>query len=137
MANIDVKFNPSIFRKDWPMVMATGRAGAKLLPVRVRYNSDGYPAGQVVARNSTDGLYQKYNDAGASGINTAVAVLFEGLEADADFDSTASSGSAMATGIFGGCMLYYDKLTGLDANALVDLGARQVIDASGIRLLDF
>lgn len=136
MAEIGASFNGSVFHKDFPMVIATNRASAILLPVRLRYDSAGYEAGVTLARNTTDGWFQKYDDGGSSGINTARCFLFE-AHPTADFDAATTAGSTMGVGIFGGCVLYYDKLTGLDAAGIVDLGAKQFIDATGVNLLRF
>lgn len=136
MSSIDVKFSGEIFRKDFPLVIASNRASAILRPVRLRYNSGGYLAGTVISRNTTDGFYDKYVDGAASGLGTANAILFEAHPVE-DFDSTASTGSTIATGIFGGCVVYQDNLTGYDAAAGVDLNAKAFIDASGVNLLRF
>ena len=123
MGSLDVKFKGSIFHKDFPMVIATNRASAVLLPVRLRYQANGYVAGTLLARNTTDGWFQAYNDGGSSGINTASCVLFESI-APEDFDGANATGSTTAVGIFGGCTLYQNKLVGYDANGLTDLGGR-------------
>lgn len=136
MGRIGADFNGSIFAKDFPIIIATNRASAILNPVRLRYNADGYAAGTVLARNTTDGLFQAYDDGASSGLNTASCVLFEPHGAE-DFDSTASTGSCMAVGIFGGCTLFEAKLVGLDANAKTDLGAKSIIDATGVTTLKF
>lgn len=134
MASLDVKFSGQIFRKDFPMVIATNRQSAVLLPVRLQYKVGGYVAGTVLARDPADALFKPYDDAGASGVAVASCVLFEGI-AEGDFDVAAASGSTTAVGIFGGCTLYKDKLVGYDAAAGVDLGAKEIIDASGVALL--
>lgn len=136
MGLVDVKFDGSIFRKDHPIIIATNRNSALLLPVRLRYNSSGYAAGVLISRNTTDGFYDKYVDGAASGLGTANAILFEdhGVE---DFDSTASTGSTAAAAIFGGCTVFKDKLTGYDAAALVDLKGREITDATGTNLVVF
>lgn len=133
---MDANFNGQIFRKDFPMVIATNRAQAILLAVRLRYDADGYVAGQTLARNTTDGRFQKYVDGAASGTGTAACVLFESVEAE-KFDGTTTQGSTTAVGIFGGCTLYKDKLIGWDAAAATDLGAKDIIDASGVTLVKF
>lgn len=136
MGKTDLNFSPEIFRKDHPMVIATNRSSAILLPVRLRYDSDGYLAGQVLARNTTDGRFQKYDTGGSSGIDTAACVLFESVGAQ-DFDGTGATGSTTAVGIFGGCTLFEGKLIDLDSDAKTDLGAKTIIDASGVSLLKF
>lgn len=136
MASIDVKFNGSIFRFDQPLVIAMNRSSAILLGIRLRYQSNGYLAGTVLARNTTDGWYQAYNDAGSSGIDTAACILFEGHAAE-DFDGTAATSSTAAVGIFGGCAVYKSRLTGYDANALTDLKGRIIIGGNSEELIVF
>lgn len=136
MGKIGADFNANVFSKDYPIVIATNRSSAILNPVRLRYQADGYAAGTVLARNTTDGLFQAYDDAGSSGTNTAACVLFEPHDVG-DFDGTGATGSTMAVGIFGGCTLFEAKLVGLDAAAKTDLGARSIIDATGVTTLKF
>lgn len=136
MASIDVSFNGSAFRFNQPLVIAMNRSSAVLIGIRVRYQADGYLAGTILARNTTDTFYQAYNDAGSSGINTAACILFEALAAE-DFDGTASTSTTAAVGIFGGCAVYKDNLTGYDANALTDLGGRVIVGANGDSLILF
>jgi hypothetical protein len=136
MASTDVNFNGSVFRFDQPLVIAMNRQSAYLLGIRLRYQADGYAAGTVLARNTTDGLYQAYDDGGSSGINTAACVLFDKKAAE-DFDGTASTSTTTAVGIFGGCAVYKDRLTGYDANALTDLKGRVIKGATGDDLVLF
>lgn len=136
MSSLGPNFNPEAFRKNFPIIIASSRATALLQPMRVRWVSGGYEAGQTMARNTTDGWYQKYNGSGSSGIDTATSILFE-PHGEEDFDLATTAGSCMAVGIFGQCLLFKDKLTGLDAGAYVDLGARDIIDATGVTLFKF
>lgn len=136
MGRIDVNFSGSIFRKDYPMVIATNRASAILNPVRLRYKAGGYAAGTVLARNTTDGWYDEYLSAMASGLDTAACVLFESL-GESDFDGAAATGSTTAVGIFGGCTLYKDKMPNWDSAAETTLGAREIIDATGVTTIKF
>lgn len=136
MASIGASFNGSVFSKDFPMVIATNRASAVLLPVRLRYDSDGYVAGDTLARNTTDGWYDKYDGGGSSGLDVAKCFLFESHPV-ADFDAENATGSTMAVGIFGGCTLYYSKLGGVDSGAVTDVGGKVIIDATGVELLKF
>lgn len=131
--NIDAKVNNEIFRKDTPIILATNRHLATLLPVRLAYDALGYKAGEVVARNTVTGMYQAYDDSASSGLNVAAGILFESVEAD-KFPST--TGSAVARSIFGG-EVFKSKLTGLDANGETDLKARTITDASGVEILKF
>jgi hypothetical protein len=136
MSKLDSTFNGQIFRKDMPLVIASNRSSAVLHPVRLRYQADGYAAGTVLARNTTDGLYQAYTDGAASGTGTAAAVLFEAHGAE-DFPGATSNDSCLAVGIFGGCSLFYDSLTGIDAAGEADLGMREITDATGVKTVKF
>lgn len=136
MSAIGASFNGSIFSKDFPIIIATNRSSAILLPVRLKYDSDGYLAGTVLARLSADGMYVKYDDNGSGGEEVAKAVLFEAHPVE-DFDLANASGSTMAVGIFGGCTVFYDKLVGIDANAITDLKGTEITDATGVVTLKF
>lgn len=136
MTTVDPAFNGSIFRFDHPMIIATNRSSAVLLPVRLRYKSGGYPAGTVVALNTTDNVYDAYTSAGSSGTNVAAAVLFENHPVE-DFPGTAATSTCLAKGIFGGCTLFKSKLTGYDATAKTALNARELTDATGVTTVLF
>lgn len=131
--NFDAKINNELFRKDHPMILATNRHLATILPVRLAYDAGGYKAGQVLGRVTASGNYADYNDAGSGGVETAAAILFEDVPVEL-FPS--ASGTALARGIFGG-EVFESKLTGLDANGKVDLGARSIVDATGTTILKF
>jgi len=126
----DVNFKPEIFRKDFPQLIAKSMSRLVTMPVRLGYNSAGYPQGQVLARDPADGLYKKYDDAGGSGVNTAVCVL-----ADAVTD-LESSGTKLAVGIVHG-ELYNAALTGMDANGKTDVGGRTYTEADGTVIFSF
>lgn len=130
MGNIDAGFKPEIFRKNHPVILACNRHQALLLPVRLRYQSGGYLAGQVLARNTVDGLFQPYVDGAASGTGDAAGILHD------DIDMPTADESQTAIGIFGG-QVYESKLTGLDAAAKVDLKSRSITDAEGTTILKF
>lgn len=133
MANIDIKFDGESFRKDHPIILSTNRQLATILPVRLAYHASGYEAGRVLGRNSVSGNYERYDNGGSSGLDTAKCVLFEGHAVD-EFDS--STGTVIARGIFGG-EVFYGKLVGIDSNGETDLGARRIIDATGVEIMKF
>lgn len=133
MANTDAKFSGEIFRKNHPQILAQNRHLASIMPVRLAYDAAGYKAGQVLAQNSVSKEYAKYVDGAASGLGTAASILFEEHPVS-DFES--ATGSVLAKGIMGG-EVFEDKLTGLDAAAKTDLGARTIEDATGIKVLKF
>lgn len=130
---MNINFNPQIFRKDYPAILAKNAHLASLAGIVLKYLSAGYSAGQVLARNSVSGLYEKYNPAGSSGTDTAAAILMD----DVPVETFASSGDTAATrGIFAG-EVYESKLIDLDADAKTDLKSRSYIDATGVTVLKF
>lgn len=133
MSFLDAKVNNQIFRADHPIILAQNRQMAILNPVRLAYDADGYPAGQVIARNTTSTFYEKYDDGASSGLDTAAAILLEPHPAS---DFASSGDTTLGVGCFGG-QVFKDKLTDLDANAITDLAAKTIIDASGIEILKF
>lgn len=126
---LDAGFSGQIFRKDHPIVLACNRHLATIRPVRLAYNADGYPAGQVLARNTSTGYYEKFS--AASGSYEAACVLFESLD-----EGTATSGTALARGIFGG-EVFKSKLVDYDSNAKSNLGAREIIDATSSEIVKY
>lgn len=133
MASLDANFSGEIFRKDHPMVIAQNRHLATLMPIRVDYSATDLVAGTVMGRNTVNGHYGEYDNSASSGLDTAACVLFQTIATE-DFDS--STGSTMAVGIFGG-ELFKDKLVGLDANAITDLDAKTIVDATNVNILKF
>lgn len=132
MANLDAEFSPQIFRKDFPMILATNRHLATLLPVRLAYDSAGYLAGQCLARR-TDGLFVKYANGGASGTGTAAGFLFAPVDVS-EFPST--TGTAVERGVFTG-QLFSSLLIGNDSAADTTLSARKITDATGVVIYSF
>lgn len=127
---LGLKISNEIFRKDQPQIFARNRQLAKIMPVMLAFQSAGYKAGVVLARNSVSGLYDKYDDAAASGLGVAVGVLLHDV-------SDAPSGGVEAAQCCVGGELYESLLTGLDANGKTDLKSRSVIDARGDTVLMF
>lgn len=138
MPNLDADFNAEVIRRDDANIIAAHRQSALFLGVRLAYDADGYKPGQVLGKNSTSGLWMKYDDNGSSGEATAVAVLEKGV-AVGQFPSTtvqSAANSVVQPAIFGGTV-FYDKLQGVDAAALVDLKGRRISDVTGADLLVF
>lgn len=127
--HLDARTSGEIFRADHPIILALNRHLATILPVRLAYVSGGYVAGQVLARNTVTGYFQKYDSGGASGTDTARAVLFESAD-------PVSGDTMLARGIFGG-WVFESKLIDLDNDAKTDLKATSIIDASGVTVLKF
>lgn len=138
MPNVDANFNSEVIRRDDPNIIAANRQQAILLGVRLPYDASGYKAGTVLAQNTVNSMFYKYDNGGASGLDAAACVL-ESIVKVTDFsDTTANSvsNSVLAVGIFGGTV-FYDKLTGIDANGVTDLKGRVVSDVTGVDLLIF
>lgn len=73
-------------------------------------------AGTLLGRVADSGKYAPYNNSNSNGTETAVGVLRTGVD--------TGSGDALGNLVLSGTVRR-SKLTGLDANALTDLNARQ------------
>lgn len=133
MSSIDAKFNSEILRVDRKVVLASNRQLASLLPARLAYNSSGYSAGQVLARNTTSGLHVKYVNGGASGTGTAVGILMDAVLVE-DFASTGDTQSAK---MIGGGECLEANLVDLDSTAKSDLGGRSITLPDGTVIFKF
>lgn len=126
----DAVVNNEIFRKDFPDVIALRADLAILQPVRLKLNNDGWLAGQVLVRDSGDGLFGKYS--ALSGSGDASLVLAENVPAS----DQPATGGASARGISSG-YLKKEKLIDYDSGAKDELGAREILDASGATIVKF
>lgn len=82
--------------------------------------------GTVMGRVTASGLYRPYNDSASDGTQTAIGILVDDVDASlADQNDLRLNASLYTRGTF-----YYDRLTGLDANAITDLGARYIAGAN-------
>jgi hypothetical protein len=139
MGQIDPRFSGNIFHKNYPQIIASDRALAKIIGARMAWQDDDVPAGTVVARRASDGYYVPYDDAVTGGPNVAVGVLLDDVvfPASATGSGPSGAGTEITRVCIGGASLYYDKLVGIDAAGLVDLHGREVVDAAGTNLLVF
>lgn len=129
---LDFFTSQEVFRKNHPMILANNRQLATIIGVRVAYDASGYLAGTVLARNSVSGYYQAYSDIGASGIDTAVGILFHDIAVE-DFNGLTSTAAQMITK----GNVFETKLIGLDANGKTDLKSRSIVDGFGNTILMF
>lgn len=129
---LDFFTSQEVFRKNHPMILANNRQLATIIGVRVAYDASGYLAGTVLARNSVSGYYQAYSDIGASGIDTAVGILFHDIPVE-DFNGLTSTAAQMITK----GNVFETKLIGLDANGKTDLKSRSIVDGFGNTILMF
>lgn len=127
--NLDANVNNQLFRKDYPQIIAKNRHLASLSGVRLKGVAADYQAGTVLGKNSVDGLFYAYNTGSASGLNTAVCVLMETIADNGE-------STLLGRGIFSGELLQ-DNLTGLDAGAKTNLGARSYQASDGVNILKF
>lgn len=133
MGNLDAGFNPQIFRRDYPQIIATNIHLATILGVRLQYNANGYAAGVCLAQNNVSGLFTNYVNGGASGTGTAVAFLYAPVDVS-DFPS--ATGTVLERGVFTG-ELFSNLLTGNDGTADTQLGARRFAGSDGITIYKF
>lgn len=122
--NLDAKVNNEIFRQDQTIILALNRHLADIQPVRLAFDADGYKAGQVVARDTSSGLWEKWSAVSGDSPDSH-CILFENVPVQ-DVDS-AASGTAVARGIYGGDV-YQDKCLELDSNAKTALGGRTIVN---------
>ncbi len=138
MPNVDANFVSEVLRRDDPNIIAANRQQAILLGVRLPYSASGYKAGTVLAQNTVNNMFYPYDNSGASGLDNAACVLESIVKVTEFADTTANSvnNSVLGVGIFGGTV-FYNKLTGIDANGVTDLKGRRVSDVTGADLLIF
>lgn len=137
MSSIDARYNSEIFRKNHPIILAIRRELAVILPGRLDNVSADYAAGQVVARDTSDGLFKKWS-AVSGGTYDTVSVLLEDAAYPEDFveGETGVTGSALARICTAG-YVFKDKLTELDAQAISDMAAKTIVGAGGTNILKF
>lgn len=130
-STMNPEFKNQIFRIDQPLILACDRHLAVILPVALRYQSAGVLAGTVVARNTTDGVYDPYSSGGSSGLNAAAGITMRN-------EATVSGDTVFTPVIFKG-IVYYNNLIGVDATAIgsTGLNGRKITDGTGDVLLMF
>lgn len=129
MSNTDAKFQ-KVFEKVFPVIIARNRNQASIIGEAIKYDALGYKAGQVMAQR-TDGLWTKYVNGGASGTGVAVAVLLEDKEVETFMDASTNQTALMAIK----AEVYKDKLTGLDAAAITQLGKVVTIQGDNVLVI--
>lgn len=130
-SGLDFNTQQEIFRHNNKVLIARNRHLASLIGVRLAYDAAGYDLGQVVARNSVSGLYQKYDTDGSSGTETAVGILFHDVPAALDGTSTD-----VAQVLIKG-EVYEALVTDLDSDAKTTLNGRSIIDGQGNTIFVF
>ena len=77
------------------------------------------PAGAVLGKVTASGLYAAYNNAATDGTEVAAAILYDAVD--------ATAGNKRAVAITRLAEVDAKALTGLDADAVADLAAQQII----------
>ena len=117
MANIPGQYDVATYQ---PVeIRAIPRDDADLiLPVTIAPNANEIAIGTILGMVTATKLFVPYSKDATDGSNKAKAVLSETVPAS----TVPQNASAFAKAIF-----YKDKLIGLDAQAITDLGAREPV----------
>lgn len=130
---IDAEFSNQIFRTDWSAIIAVRRDLAQISPVRLKYDADGYLAGQVLARKTSDGLFYKFSAVSGSSYDSACVLLDNVIAANED--QTSMTGAALARAAMAG-YVYKDRLYDYVAGT-APAGSREITDATAITVVKF
>ena len=135
MPDLGPNYLTSLQRFDDINIIAMNRQLCQIMGIQVYYSASDVVAGTVLALDSVKTAYVPYVSGGSNGDNVACCVLEKTVHVE-DFPST--TGVAFAQGVFGGAV-YYDKLVGVDANALTatNLNGRKRTGADGSNVLFF
>jgi hypothetical protein len=136
MPDLGPNYLTSLQRFDDINIIAMNRQLCQIMGINVYYSASDVVAGTVLAQDSSkSNAYVAYASGGSNGTNVACCVLEKTVHTE-DFPST--TGVAFAQGIFGGAV-YYDKLVGVDANALTatNLNGRKRFGADSSNVLFF
>lgn len=118
-------YNAAVDRQDRAQILAGPTSQARFEGVTL-LEGFAYDAGTVLGRITASGKYSTYLAGGAGGLETAVGILMDTVDATAGPVTTA-----MATkGDF-----WNARVIGMDAPGLVDVGGRVVINAQGESIL--
>lgn len=133
MSESGLNFNTQqeIFRHNNKVLIARNRHLASLIGVRTAYDAAGLEMGQVMARNTSTGLYVKYDTDGASGAEVAVGILYCDIPVASDGSST-DVGQILIKG-----EVYEANLLDLDADAKTTLHGRSIVDGQGNTIFVF
>ncbi len=130
--NFDAEVNNQIFRKDWPVILALNAHLATILPVRLKYSTSDFVAGQVLgADTASPPIYDRYSS--VSGSQTAKCILLDTISSDQFLSPT---GTALGRGVFGG-EVYYAQCTDLSSGAISDLNGSTFTDATNVKIFKF
>lgn len=125
----DAYFDGEAQRKDHPIVLACNRDLATILPTRVLNRAEGYKAGQVIARDTSDQFYKAFS-AISGGSFDSVGVLFESIGAQ------SATGGTLARTVFGG-EVYKSVLVDFSSDASDEMLAREITDSLGTTIVKF
>lgn len=92
--------------------------GEKSVPITLAAQTTDLEEGTILGLVTTTGIFDVYKDANTDGTQVAKVILAEYVEANDNTQITSAYINVVA---------YKDKLVGLDAAAMVDLGARESV----------
>lgn len=130
---IDAEVNNSIFRKDFPIVIAKRRDLAQISPVRLAYDAAGYLAGQCIARVTSTGIFGKWSAVSGSSVDTKCVLLDNVLSYE---ENSALTGGALSRAVFSG-YVYKGVLGDYVAGSSLGSAAVEQTDASGVTVVKF
>lgn len=81
-------------------------------------------AGTVLGLVTATNLYVAYNSANINGSEKAAGILMETIDTTSAGYNAAYEASMLTGG--GDVVLYYDQLTGVDVDAIADLGGKMI-----------
>jgi hypothetical protein len=125
---LDSKFTAEGFRKNFPLILATNRQHATVIGARLAAQAAALLPGQLLARNSTSGLYDVYASGGSSGLDTAKGILL--------IDADVSATSQVVQILMGG-EVYKDNIVGYDSDTPADLNGRVYINGANENIFKF
>jgi hypothetical protein len=139
---VDAQTFPNIFQKNYKPIIAMKRElaviiGVRLAPLVESTGLGDYYAGTVLANytsGSSSGLFVDYASSGASGRQTAVAILLHDV---ATQDTTQAPSSPLAQALFSGYALKANLASNYTSNALTGLGGKEMTGADGITVVKF
>lgn len=138
---IDATVNNQVFRKDWAAIIACRRDLAVIEPVRLKSDSDGYFAGQVLARVSASGGGYAAGQFGkwsaVSGLSTDTVCVLAETVTPTDMgvpNSDGPTGGSLARAIMSG-LVYKSKL--IDYVNASQVSGKEITDATGITVVKF
>lgn len=134
-SNIDAEVNNQIFRKDFPMVIASRRELATIAPGRLFQDGNDYLPGQCLVRVTSTGQFKRWS-AASGGSFDSPCILFEPVLAYQQ-DSTVTGGALarLISSAEGG--VYKSQLVDYNSGFKTALAGKEFTDATGVTVVKF